>query len=114
MNLPNWTLKDLQLHKDPQWDSYYLSAVYEVEEDDGFYEASFQRIELPVHFGAPDITISMAWGSEVDRTIDLGFGALNIPKPFTKRLVKPKVREMTMADIEKAIGCKVKIISEGK
>lgn len=112
--MPAYRLKDLQLHKDPQWESYYLSAVYTSDEQDGLYEIRIPRIELPVRFGMPDIIISMACGCEVERTIDLGFGELTMPKPFIKKLIKSKVREMTMADIEKELGCKVKIVSEDK
>ena len=109
--LPNWNLKDLQLHKDGAngWESYYFSAVYEIDEEDGVYEMTIPRIECPVHFGMPDHTVSMHYYN-VEESIDFGLGDLDIVGGWTKKKIKDKTVEMTLEEVCKALGKEIKII----
>ena len=108
-------LKDLQLYKENN--KYYLSALLDQETKNGYYEVSVPRIRLPIsfdchincetdtYFGVPHHTV----------TIDLGFGDLYV-EPFdddnnyyTEKCLEEKVHEMTLAEIEKELGYKIKL-----
>lgn len=116
-----WTLKDLSLHKEEnsKWHTYYLTAVYEVENESGIYELTIPKIDLPVRNGIPDMTVEHNWYGEDHTEINLGFGDLELlhdsgrPAWFAK-CVKEKTHELTMAEIEKKLGYKIKIVSEKK
>ena len=119
-------LKDLELLWDPDHKEYYLRAKYEVEDEHRVTEHIFPHIVLPVNDSFEvyaDNRSSLAWARDI--TCNIGFGDLqlreadvHIPghdKPFKQvhyvsRVIKEKHQEMTIEEIEKKLGYKIKIV----
>ena len=110
-------LNDLQLYKENN--KYYLSAIFDYEDKKGFYELSVPKIEFPV---SQHCEVNLVSGHDelnvpyriVD--VDLGFGSLLYAKSFNSEgdffkltCLEEKVHEMTLDEIEKALGYKIKL-----
>lgn len=113
-------LKDLQLHKkeDGKCVEYYLSAVYHDENDAGIYEITIPHIHLPLNEGLMIIQYNKYLQYEPDK-VDLGFGELPmLPDEnghmYYQKLIKEKVHDLTLSEIEKKLGYKVRIVGEKK
>ena len=105
-----WLLTDLQLHKDGN--GYYLSAKYTVDEEHRTKEVSFPKIVLPTcHAPLVLIGSSNMHGNDY---IDIGFGELPVGAPPVEKVIKEKVQELTIEEIEKKLGYKVKVVSKEK
>ena len=113
-------LKDLQLYKENN--KYYLSALLDQETKKGYYEVSVPRIRLPITFGCSINTETDTYFGVPHRTvtIDLGFAELSV-EPFdddnnyyTEKCIGEKVHEMTLDEIEKELGYKVKLKKENR
>lgn len=108
-------LKSLTLIREN--DQYYLSAVYRVEDDNGTWELSYPRIELAINKNFAPL-LSSEYGADFNEiVIDLGFGNLPLKEIrkntyVERKLIKEKVHDMTVAEIEKALGYKIRIIGE--
>lgn len=109
------TLKDLKLYTEDG--KYYLDAIFYNEDRGGVYRVHIPKIRLPVKL-QPDIWQSYedCWG-EYCVTIDLGFGELSVEpykdnKFYTIECIETKEREMTLAEIEKELGYKIKLKKE--
>lgn len=109
-------LKDLQLYKED--DKYYLSAIFDQEDEVGFYEISVPKILLPIIPNCSiDVDVSATvFGVLYNRvTVDLGVVRLyaepfdNKRNFYTKKLISEKVHEMTLEEIEKELGYKIKL-----
>lgn len=118
--MKNYKLVDLQLHKEEKDNSvfYYLSATYQYENDRGVYEATIPKIHLPIAYhGEPIMRTSVSrYPYHEDNTIDIGFGEVAILKDdtgamFYERLIKEKIYDMTIDEIEKKLGYKVRVVS---
>ena len=104
-------LKDLQLYKEDG--IYYLSALIGYEDNYGVYDISIPKIEFPVTTHLHGYITTCCGNKAV--SLDLGFGEM-YAKPvgdtntfFTITCVEEKVHEMTLADIEKELGYKIKL-----
>lgn len=109
-------LKNLQLYKEN--DQYYLAALFDQEDENGFYELSVPRILFPI---APNCsmdvdTCTTLFGERYDYVaVDFGIVRLyaesfdNERNFYTKKLISEKVHEMTLEEIEKELGYKVKL-----
>lgn len=110
-------LKDLQLYKEN--DKYYFSAIFHQEDNKGIYEIAVPKIEFPVE---PQCQLNStsymdSWSREVHCTanIDFGFCELDVApfdgknKFFITKCLEEKVHEMTLAEIEKELGYKIKL-----
>ena len=111
-----YTLKELVLLKGEYGDRYFR-AIYEVDCEDGVYEMTIPKIYLPLT-KTPTIHISKAcsnWDRD-EMTIDMGFGTLDVATDpgygYTTRKTKDKTKEMTLEEIEKELGHKVKIVNK--
>lgn len=107
--MDNVTLKDLKLVKDQNRRGYALEATYIIENDSGIYEAKIDGVRLPVNPSYCMMASSLSSDAYWERSIDIGYG----DQPFdsyTVTTLEEKVKEITMADIEKKFGCKVKIV----
>ena len=112
----NLKLKDLQLYKEN--DRYYLSAIFDQEDKAGFYEVSVPKILLPI---SPNCSIDIDVGTTIFgvlyETVAVDFGIVKLyAEPFdsarsfyTKKLISEKVHEMTLEEIERELGYKIKI-----
>ena len=109
-------LKDLQLHKDKDGD-YYLSAVYITEDKRGIYETTIPHICLPLTNHA---VINIPCGDiyfKPTPTVDIGLGELFMDQDenghyHVVRTIEEKVHNMTLSEIEKKLGYKVRVVSE--
>ena len=111
-----YELKDLQLYKEDG--GYYLAAVYHHENEKGIYEVTIPKIHLFIR-KEPIIKIPMrGYGIyEESSTIDLGFGDCSIlpdadGSMYMEKLIKEKIHDMTLSEIEKKLGSKVRVVSE--
>lgn len=112
---------------------YYVTLIFAGKEDDGYYEVIIPKIMLPFRSDMePDITesklgemmldignhffpIEPVYGNE-DQFHMIDFEGNSVPFKG-KRIVKVKtkdipVKEMTMEEIEKELGYRVKIVKE--
>ena len=111
-------LKDLELLWDPDHKEYYLKAKYEIEDDYRVTEHIFPHIVLPI------TNDFMVIGGD---TLYCGFGALGlrsdkayipgtdgkiIESPHIIRIIEEKTQEMTIEEIEKKLGYKIKIVGD--
>lgn len=111
-----YKLKDLQLYKEE--DGYYLAAIYHHENDKGIYEVTIPKIHLFI-MKEPIMKIPLQRYGRYEEapTIDLGFGDCDICKDkndhlFTEKLIEEKVHDLTLSEIEKKLGYKVRVVSE--
>jgi hypothetical protein len=111
-------LTDLHLNK-KDGSYYYLSATLLHEDEKGYYEINVPKI--PLHISKEiNLTHSIETNTYVPyeyATIDLGFGELDIFKDddgnfFTATCIEEKTHEMTIDEIEKKLGYKIKIVKE--
>lgn len=112
----NLKLKNLQLYKEN--DKYYLSAIFDQEDEVGFHEISVPKILLPI---APNCSIDSDIGATIFgvqyNTVTVDFGIVKLyAEPFdnkrnfyTKKLISEKAHEMTLEEIEKELGYKIKL-----
>lgn len=119
----NLNLVDLQLHKeevDKGAEMYYLSAVYRHENDCGVYETTIPKIRLPI---SGDIIVKRPHGYRAylsnETTIDIGFGDMVLLNDenghsYYEKFIKEKIHDMTLDEIEKKLGYKVRVVSEKK
>lgn len=107
----------------PVSDKYEIVAEYLAEEKDGKHKYTYEvpinvSMDLPIcsnkvlhEYSYSDINIATG-------TIDFGFGEINVyssdPTTIKDELIEPKVKKMTIADIEKELGYKVEIVGERK
>ena len=120
-------LEKLALHHDKKTNKYYLSAVYYAEDDKGKYKIEIPNIKLNVrtdrlpniseflvdhHYIAPPTYV---------QEIDLGFGSLRLGicqggafkgSTYIMTTLEEKTQELTLEEIEKKLGYKIKIVSE--
>lgn len=98
-------LQNLELiHEDGQ---YFLDATYIFEDSRSVREVTVKRILLPVDPNNVSIDRSL-YGRDL---IDIGYG-MNTFAAYFETILEEKVQEVTMEDIEKKFGCKVKIVRE--
>ena len=115
-------LKKFTLEQDDR--GYYLAATYRVEDDHAIREIEIPKIRLNLdekRFRI-DIENDPCACYKVGR-VDLGFGELpldweknkdGLTYLFTDRVLHEKYTEMTLDEIEKKLGYKVKIVSKKK
>ena len=110
-------LNDLQLYQENN--KYYLSAKFFYEDKRGYYELSIPKIELPVSSSCCEVNLNSGYDvldvpyKIVD--VDFGFGLLYAKQFndkgdfFTLTCLEEKVHEMTLDEIEKELGYKIKL-----
>lgn len=114
--MKNLRLKDLQLYKED--DKYYLSAVFDHEDEIGFHEIFVPKILFPIE---PNCSMKLNTCTTIfDKRyeyaiVDFGTAKLCV-EPFdnersfyTKKLISEKAHEMTLEEIEKELGYKIKL-----
>lgn len=112
-------LVSLTLHEDKNgYPRYYLQAVYEVENERGVHKVTFPRIILPVINSFPSIIIKHGHFDDEVATIDIGFGEMPMHKEegayAMAELLEEKVHDLTIEDIEKKLGYKIRVVSDSK
>lgn len=121
-------LTDLQLYKEE--DAYFLSAKYTIEDDKTIRELNVPKIRLPILYDyvairqedscitndsrcitpAPEIYMGFGRCHWTSLEKDAPFGTM--PAYFTETVIDEKTHEMTLDEIEKKLGYKVKIVNK--
>ena len=119
------TIKELKTYE--QGENWYMSAIVEVENETRVEEYRFPKIRL--HNKSSEMQVDRSldalFGCWCDTTVNLGFGRFAClygedPKGvatddigvFFVETIKEKTQEMTLEEIEKKLGYKVKIVSK--
>lgn len=122
-NKEKWTLKDVKLVEEDG--KYYLTTKYDLETDTDIREVTVDRVPLPLDY-RPVISEECEdlWSDNrcvampPTHFVSIGYGKMRIPErkePFYFEKVKlEKVQELTLEEIEKRLGFKVKVVSEKK
>lgn len=119
----NERLKSVALLKDTICSKkrrYFLGLTYEFEDaQENVHEVYISRVPLPVYDqGIPEIKHKSVYtmGSRISTgdSIDIGYGDVDLPSDYVliDTIVKYGIKEMTLEEIEKELGYKVKIVSE--
>lgn len=118
-NVNKCELTNLTLNCDES--GYYLSARFEVEDEHSLREAIVPKIHL--HIRPDKVIISQVvseWDLSRNTCIDLGFGELPLEYGevegqrclYSEKVLKENVTEMTLDEIEKKLGHKIKIVNK--
>lgn len=110
-------IKDAKLRKDMY--GYSLDMTYTVETPEEISELHIPRVMLPI--SDSDVVVKTAheyYGSFL-YIADIGFGPCPVLEDsdghyYTVKTIKEKTKEMTLEEIEKKLGHKVKIVSDKK
>ena len=108
-------LTDVSLHCDVY--GHYLSAKYRIEDNSSIRELDIPKIRLKINPGRVEIRHDDM--SYFTPRINMGFGELpldhyrdQVGVYFTERVLEEKVHEMTLDEIEKKLGYKVKVVNK--
>ena len=116
----NGNLKDVKLIKNKLNDSLYpysLTVTYETKDEFGnTHELVIKNVDLPICCKSQHISFRESLGHRwaPERFIDIGYGETQFSKNTTieDKIIKYAVKEMTIEEIEKKLGHKVKVISK--
>lgn len=103
-------LKRLMLGKDDS--GHYLSAIYEFENEAGVYELIFPKIRLQISLINAPVISRDDWREP--EKVNLGFGELPLEGDpgYTIKTIREKVHDVTIEEIEKKFGYKIRIVKE--
>lgn len=112
-----YKLENLQLYSEEG--SWFLKAIYLYENDCGIYEVVVPKIHLIIRkepIFSRGLCNYHSWIKKPD-TIDLGFGDCIMCEDadgaiYYQKLIKEKIHDMTLDEIEKKLGFKVRVISK--
>lgn len=103
--------------------SYYMSLVYQYDAEDGVHQVKFPKIRVPIPEQIP--RVSMERGFSNNGAFEMiwitGMPGKWIVEevPYKGRettyideLIEPAIHEMTVEEIEKTLGYKIKVVSE--
>lgn len=108
-------VKDAKLKKSMQ--GYSLDVIYTIETPSEIQELHIPRLMLPIGHENVIINTDFDYYGGPLCTVDVGFGNLRVlesddGKFFTLKTIETKTKEMTLEEIEKKLGHKVKIINK--
>lgn len=111
--LETQTVEDINISFNQEIYSYVIDISYRRTDSEGNIDIiSVRDLPIPI-VDCPNISREMTFYG-CDTKIDLGFGSLDF-HPITRhetRRIHTAVKEMTIEEIEKKLGHKVKIIGE--
>lgn len=121
-------LKDLKLHKEHHAsnntkegsDSYYLSAVYEYENNFVVSEITIPHIALPLNVitGFDTDYTAYSFGDDVEYTLHMpGNHTLPVYRTdkgvyYEEKIIKEKRQKMTLEEVEDTLGYKIELVSK--
>lgn len=113
----DYYLMDVKLNKEPNNGGYSLCLTYKGEDEHGnIHEKVLSGVPLPLYSNTRYFEYREEIGCyNPDRYfLDIGYGMLSVPKNFktVDRIVEYACKEMTLEEIEKKLGHKVKIVAE--
>lgn len=105
-------LTELSLSRDDKV-GYYLSACYRVEDESRISDIYIPKASLPINPNRVFFSHDPTYHGPV---CDMGFGKLHLHENSNgsymwEQVVEEKVHEMTLDEIEKKLGYKVKIVN---
>lgn len=117
------TFKDVKLIEGDSESPFYLDVTYEIENLDAIFELHMPRISVKnflEHYRVPRISCELSDcffhdGNKIKYFIEEDYGLdpiLILENEYELKLIKNKVQEMTLSEIEKKLGHPVKIISK--
>ena len=106
---------DLKLYKEN--DLYYLDITFQIESDNCIEEVRIPKAGLPAGVLTYDGSVNIRTNNVGSSYVDIGFGELYMHESsdghrLTRTVLEHKTKEMTLSEIEKKLGHKVKIIAE--
>ena len=111
-----WKIEKVEIDKDGL--GYFIHIIYKVENEKGIYLIDTPKLALPIR-NTPSIREEFSNLCCTNRCIfDLGFGELYARRGnghdrlYTITELEKKTHEMTIEEIEKKLGYKVKIVAE--
>lgn len=108
-----FTLKKVDVVKDGH--KYYLDFVYEAENDYSIREIQLKKVRLPIDtFNAPSLRADLHIHGNAEYFLKFGSIDLPVEGGVIEKVIKEKTHEMTLEEIEKKLGYKIKIVSEGQ
>lgn len=105
-------------------DKYYIHAEYLENRPDGLHKITYHKILLPLFKDGPHTHVQNLqrvftnWSGKYilgDTYVNFGFGDILVNPEhavYTDELIKPGIKEMTICDIEKALGYSIKTVKE--
>lgn len=116
-------LKDLKLHKEQHTSNntkYYLSAVYEYENNFVVSEITIPHIALPLDIitGFDTDLTDYSFGVDVEYTLHMpGNHTLPVYRTdkgvyYEEKIIKEKRQKMTLEEVENALGYKIELVSK--
>lgn len=104
-------LTSIELQHDDEH-GYYLSVRYRIEDDSHIEDVYIPKVSLPIN----KHRVSVSFLDDGHRFCDIGFGLREIFKTdnglcIYTRIIEEKTHEMTLDEIEKKLGYKVKIVN---
>lgn len=123
VNRTKVSTQNLELYKEN--DNYYLRMDFEYENDYGYYKGHADKIKFDLFLKGIEYTEEYDVGKSgkvefvkpsgcCHKTISFDIAPDEKNNLFTIELVKEKIQEMTIEEIEKKFGHKIKIISKSK
>jgi hypothetical protein len=94
---------------------YYLTPTYRIEDDIQIVEETLHKIPLPL----TNISIITSEHDDSGHHVDIGYGPIYIPSNrvdtfASVKVIEEKFQELTVEEIEKRLGYKVKIVDNQK
>lgn len=109
-----WVLEKMTLET-TGYGKYCLNLKYNVDTDSQLKEVNLLKVELPIKlFEAPHIICDTSLCAKPSYFLRVGDIDLPITGGITELVIEEKTHEMTLEEIEKKLGYKIKIVSEGK
>lgn len=87
----------------------HMTMDCKYEDEAGLHALQLKNVEIPLLFGNSVLTRT----ENGKYAVDLGFGTMLV-EYVDEVLIRPNVREMTLEEIEAALGYKVKIVEGAK
>jgi hypothetical protein len=109
----NCKLANVELVKEGK--CYYLTPTYRIEDDSKIVEETLYKIPLPLN----NFSIITREYDDSGCHVDIGYGPIYIPSSrgdilSSSKVLEEKVQELTVEEIEKRLGYKVKIVDNQK
>mgnify|MGYP003292955981 CR=1 FL=1 len=109
-------LTDIEFHTDSK--GYYVSVKYRVESDRDIREIDIPKIRLPINPNLLRLRTFGQYSHQCEANIGFGYLPCEYVKRdghdiyFTETVIEEKTHEMTLDEIEKELGYKVKIVNK--
>ena len=101
----------------------YMKLVYEYDDEKGVHEVTYPKVQFPFETDCPPNITYEGFSFDVSLSIVMPYDEAMLFKGsaggfdevyLIDKIIKPKVHEMTLKEIEEKLGHPVKIVSEKK